>query len=80
MISCVPHELQRWLDDYLATASRPDQIQRWVERIDGAILSQIPELARDATLVDELHASTRGHWQNYLRTLPGPAGELVLAR
>lgn len=55
-----------WVTDFVAAAEQPDQIDDFVTTVDDAIIEAIPEIARDSTLVEELHASTRAHWTAFL--------------
>ena len=70
-------ELDAWLRDYVARASRPDYADYFVRRMDDGILARVPAVRDDPFLVDDLHESTRSHWIGFLGTLIQPEAELV---
>ncbi|WP_110206795.1 PucR family transcriptional regulator [Nocardioides daejeonensis] len=55
-----------WLQGFVEAALHPDEVDQFVRSVDDEILGAIPEIAGDPTLVEELHASTRAHWRNFL--------------
>lgn len=55
-----------WLQQFVEAAMRPREVDDFVRRVDDEILQAIPVIAGDPTLVEELHASTRAHWRNFL--------------
>ncbi|KRB76981.1 hypothetical protein ASE01_09450 [Nocardioides sp. Root190] len=57
---------QQWLHDFVAAALQGGEVRAFVRAVDDEILGAIPELAGDPSLVEELHASTREHWRNFL--------------
>ncbi|NYF96950.1 PucR family transcriptional regulator [Janibacter cremeus] len=67
--SSVPDGFTAWLQDFASAAQQPDQIDEFVATVDSAIIGAIPEIAQDRTLVEELHASTRAHWNAFLVTI-----------
>lgn len=72
-------DLREWLETFTTEARSPHAVDRVVSRIDAVILSKVPEVASDALLVRDLHASTRAHWQVFLDLIPMPLSELVLS-
>ncbi|QYJ05358.1 helix-turn-helix domain-containing protein [Nocardioides panacisoli] len=62
-------ELAAWLSDFTEEALQPASVEQFVDEIDAEILDAVPEVAADRVLVEELHASTRAHWRNFLVTL-----------
>ncbi|WP_338751813.1 PucR family transcriptional regulator [Janibacter alittae] len=65
----VSDELFVWLQDFVESAQRPDEIEQFVTTVDGAIIAAIPEIAREPALITELHASTRAHWRSFLSAI-----------
>ncbi|GAA4804458.1 PucR family transcriptional regulator [Nocardioides caeni] len=61
-----PAPVEVWLQDFVQSALRPGEVDDFVRRVDADILQGIPEIAADPILVEELHASTREHWRNFL--------------
>ena len=61
-----PAIIAAWLKDFAEEGLRPEEVKDFVARIDADIIASIPEIAADQTLIDELHASTREHWRNFL--------------
>lgn len=61
-----PALVERWLEDFVHDSLRPGMVDAFVQRVDDDILAAIPEIAADPVLVEELHASTREHWRNFL--------------
>ncbi|CRK60374.1 hypothetical protein [Alloactinosynnema sp. L-07] len=70
--------LARWLSGYVAEAGIDAEVTRFVERIDGLILAQLPELAADPRLVEALHAGTRAHWKVFLGVVERERREVVV--
>ncbi|MFD4323261.1 PucR family transcriptional regulator [Nocardioides sp. NPDC058538] len=64
-----PAPVERWLQDFAQNSLRPGMVDAFVQRVDDDIVSAIPEIATDPVLVEELHASTREHWRNFLVSL-----------
>ncbi len=60
-----------WLQEFVEAALRPTEVDAFVRAVDDEILAAIPVLAGDASLAEELHASTREHWRNFLVSLGG---------
>jgi hypothetical protein len=54
-----------WLERYAQKASKPAFVRRWVDDRCLPILDEVPEL-KDHGLVDDLYASARAHWENFL--------------
>lgn len=67
-----------WLTGFAGAAATPGAVDAWVARIDGAILAEIPAMASTPLLVQDLHASSRSHWVNFLEQLPRPTLSVVL--
>lgn len=70
--------LDDWLLRFAGTASSDEQVQRFVDVVDGEILRQIPEIAGDPTLTEDLHRSTRFHWLGFLATTTQPGYQYAL--
>ena len=62
-------DLDAWVSDYVADASTEENVEKFVQHVDGIILAQIPELAADPLLTAELHASTKSQWRVFLTIL-----------
>ncbi|XBB68273.1 helix-turn-helix domain-containing protein [Nocardioides sp. WV_118_6] len=58
--------VRAWLQQFVEDALRPAEVDEFVRSVDEVIVAAIPEIAGDPTLVEELHASTRAHWRNFL--------------
>ncbi|MDN5759568.1 MAG: helix-turn-helix domain-containing protein [Tomitella sp.] len=67
-----------WLADFASAAENASDVDAWVARIDGAILAEVPEIADDPLLKQDLHASTRAHWLGFLQQLPSPGMEVTV--
>ena len=71
-------DLDAWVSEYVADASTEANVERFVAHVDGFILEQIPELAGDARLSAELHASTKSQWRSFLTVLDREEPDLLL--
>lgn len=60
-----------WLQEFVDAGLHPKEVDAFVRAVDDEILAAIPVLAGDASLAEELHASTREHWRNFLVSLGG---------
>jgi hypothetical protein len=69
--------LTAWLQDFVERASQDDVVDRFVTKVDQAIIDQIPLLTSDPLLVQELHKSTRSQWRAFVALL-GDEYRLVL--
>ncbi len=69
--------LTAWLQDFVKRASQDDVVDRFVTKVDEAITAQIPQLASDPILVEELHKSTGSQWRAFVALL-GDDYRLVL--
>lgn len=69
--------LTGWLHDFVERASHDTVVDRFVTKVDQAITAQIPQLAADPVLVQELHQSTRSQWRAFVALL-GDEHRLVL--
>ncbi len=58
--------IDAWFRDFAQAALQPAEVDDFVRRVDDAIIAAIPEIAVDPVLIEELHASTREHWRNFL--------------
>lgn len=65
----VPPAIQEWVAAFAAAAAAEDRVADFVDMVDRAILEDIPELAEDAVLIGELHASTRSQFRAFLNLL-----------
>ncbi|MFE3546538.1 PucR family transcriptional regulator [Nocardia sp. NPDC059177] len=72
-------QVTQWLEQFVHAAESRDTLDRLVGRTDARILEAVPQLATDATLVRELHASTRAHWRGFLVMLARDVFEVQVA-
>lgn len=63
--------VQAWLEQFVEAGLGPGEVEEFVRTVDDEILGAIPVLAADASLVEELHASTREQWRTFLVSLSG---------
>ncbi|MFF2085485.1 PucR family transcriptional regulator [Nocardia sp. NPDC058176] len=59
-------KVTQWLEQFVREAESRDTLDRLVGLTDARILEAVPQIATDASLVRELHASTRAHWRGFL--------------
>ena len=79
--------LTSWVGQFAANASQEDVVNAFVGRVDDVITAQIPEIAGDPILVQDLHSSTGSQWRafiamledDYRLGLPDPAYGLALS-
>ena len=71
-------DLDAWVASYVAEASSDANVEMFVQAVDSAILEQIPEIAENARLSEELHASTKSQWRSVLTVLERENPELLL--
>lgn len=71
-------DLDAWVSEYVAEASKDANVEKFVQHVDGLILEQIPELAADARLTVELHASTKSQWRMFLSVLERETFDVLL--
>jgi hypothetical protein len=71
-------DLDAWVSDYVADASTEENVEKFVQHVDGMILAQIPELAADPLLTGELHASTKSQWRVFLTILDQDTLDVLL--
>ncbi|MFC7502727.1 PucR family transcriptional regulator [Nocardioides sp. CPCC 206347] len=64
--------LAPWLLGYIAEQGQPEQVAAWVERVSGAIVSEIPEVAEIEGLGDAISVTVRDHWIAFLGDLAQP--------
>ena len=67
-----------WLTRFVRESATEAGVARFVDVVDAAILGQVPQIAADPVLVEDLHASTRGQWLSFLGTALQPTHRLVL--
>lgn len=70
--------LVAWVHQYVAEATREENVEAFVALVDTAILAEVPEIAGDPVLVADLHASTRSQYQVFLSLLEREEQELLL--
>ncbi len=58
--------IEAWLQEFAEAALSPVEVDEFVRRVDEEIIAAIPEIAGDPALIEDLHASTRAHWRNFL--------------
>lgn len=61
-----------WLEGFLAELDRDEPVAEFVAFVDAGIMAQLPEIAGDPVLVDDLHTSTRSQWRAFLTSATGP--------
>jgi hypothetical protein len=79
--------LTSWVRDFVKMATQDSVVNAFVARVDDLITEQIPEIASDPILVQDLHSSTRSQWRafmamlddDYRLVLPTPASGLALS-
>ncbi|HUS21666.1 MAG TPA: helix-turn-helix domain-containing protein, partial [Aeromicrobium sp.] len=71
-------DLDAWVGAYVADASSDANVEKFVQAVDSAILEQIPEIAENARLSEELHASTKSQWRSFLTVLERENPDLLL--
>lgn len=69
---------EAWLDGFARGLSSEAEVQAFVDKVDDAITGQIPEIAADPVLTEDLHSSTRHQWLSFVSMLPQPQHRLVL--
>ncbi|MEV0298081.1 helix-turn-helix domain-containing protein [Nocardia sp. NPDC050710] len=69
--------VREWLADYVFETMRSETLEQVVERLDNAIVAQVPELA-DRDMSRDLAASTRAHARTMLSGLTTDSFEFVL--
>lgn len=65
-------DLAPWVLGYVAEQAQPAQLNAWVDRVSGAILTEIPEVAGIEGLRDAIRVTVRDHWVAFLGDLPLP--------
>ncbi len=70
--------MTEWAAAFAAQGSAEGEGDAFVAVVDGEILRQIPELAADAVIVADLHASTLSHWMSFLSVISQPEHQLKL--
>lgn len=61
--------LTAWAQDFGKMASQDALVDSFTERVDAVITKQIPEIANDPILVQDLHRSTRAEWREFVESL-----------
>lgn len=61
--------LTAWAKDFGKKASQDTLVDSFTDRINAVILKQIPEIADDPVLVQDLHCSTRAEWREFVASL-----------
>jgi hypothetical protein len=61
--------LTAWAKNFGKTASQDTLVDSFADRINAVILKQIPEIADDPVLVQDLHCSTRAEWREFVASL-----------
>lgn len=59
-------DLAPWLVAYAAEQARPEPTAAWVDRVTGAIFSEIPEVAGFDGLDDAIRQTVHDHWVAFL--------------
>ncbi|MCX6399723.1 MAG: helix-turn-helix domain-containing protein [Propionibacteriales bacterium] len=65
-------DLAPWLLAYVAEQAQPEQVGAWVDRVGGAILTEIPEVAEIEGMGDAIRVTVRDHWVAFLGDLTQP--------
>jgi DNA-binding transcriptional LysR family regulator len=75
-----------WLADFVEELHREELVDEFVRAVDAGILADLPSIADDPVLAQDLHTSTRSQWLAFLAhaigpdyrfDLPGPAADLA---
>jgi DNA-binding PucR family transcriptional regulator len=61
--------LTAWAQEFGRTASQDALADSFTDQIDAVIIKQIPEIAADPILVQDLHRSTRAEWREFVASL-----------
>lgn len=69
---------EAWLGRFVQESATAEQVAEFVRVVDAAIMEQVPEIAEDPVLVEDLHKSTRHQWLSFLGGATQPAHRLVL--
>jgi hypothetical protein len=64
-----PETLATWLREFSERAVVPPLSDEFVRMVDARITSQIPEIAGDPMLTEDLHNSTRAQWRSFATNL-----------
>lgn len=79
-------ELESWLEEFAHEALRAEAVERFVRYVDKGILAQLPQIAADPLLTQDLDQSTDSQWRAFLEMvvaddyhhhLPSQAGNLA---
>ncbi|WP_182378822.1 helix-turn-helix domain-containing protein [Nocardioides sp. WS12] len=65
-------DLAPWLLAYVAEQAKLAQVSAWVDRVSGAILTEIPEVGEIEGLGESIRVTVRDHWMAFLADLPKP--------
>ncbi|WP_329433088.1 helix-turn-helix domain-containing protein [Streptomyces sp. NBC_01280] len=58
-----------WAKNFGKKASQDTLVDSFADRINAVILKQVPEIADDPVLVQDLHSSTRAEWREFVASL-----------
>ncbi|WP_326709905.1 helix-turn-helix domain-containing protein [Streptomyces sp. NBC_01474] len=58
-----------WAKNFGKKASQDTLVDSFADRINAVILKQVPEIADDPVLVQDLHCSTRAEWREFVASL-----------
>ncbi|WP_406516469.1 PucR family transcriptional regulator [Streptomyces sp. NBC_00134] len=58
-----------WAKNFGKKASQDTLVDSFADRINAVILEQVPEIADDPVLVQDLHSSTRAEWREFVASL-----------
>lgn len=61
--------LTAWAKNFGKKASQDTLVDSFADRINAVILKQVPEIADDPVLVQDLHCSTRAEWREFVASL-----------
>lgn len=61
--------LTAWAKNFGKKASQDTLVDSFADRINAVILEQVPEIADDPVLVQDLHSSTRAEWREFVASL-----------
>ncbi|KRA27863.1 MULTISPECIES: PucR family transcriptional regulator [unclassified Nocardioides] len=65
-------DLAPWLLAYVAEQGQPAQIAAWADRVSGAILAEIPEVAAIEGLDEAIRSTVREQWTSFLADFAQP--------
>lgn len=65
-------ELEAWLKEFVREALRPESFERFVRFVGDGIFAQLPQIAADPLLAQDLDQSTGAQWRAFLELVVAP--------